>query len=414
MPGEQRFQTYSRLRYFDGLFLRATDFDVEQAFHLATRRYVNYLLFNAGRLHTTDATQPLTVSHVAGTTVRVSRGAALIRDSATEAGHEVHLAADEDFDLASYGFDSTVDVPLQVRIDFEEEEDLVTGGAGSGVLTSGNNRFAEQAVIRFLEAAPPAGHRSVLLATLTLGAAPGRVISALTNTPERGGVRYEILSSDLLSRITTGPGPGPGPGPVTLSSIAVSGTTNVNVGATTTLVATGTFSDASSRALGAADGLVWTSGAPAVASVNATGVVSGLSAGTATISAAALGRTGSASVTVSSVVTPNIISISPFAGQRPNNEVFLTGTNLRNPSLVFVPGPLVVATETTVQLIRKSNPGAAPINAGTVTLRLGDASNQEVRFIMPPLPSGWDDFEEVEVRLEFNGTADTIDYRYRP
>jgi hypothetical protein len=388
------------LHYFDGLFLRASDFDVEQAFHLATRRYVNYLLFNAGRLHTADAAQPLTLSVVSGTTIRVSRGAALIRDTVGEAGHEVHLTADQDFNLANYGFNPAVDVALQARIDFEEIQDLVAAGAGGGVLVAGNNRYLEQAVIRFLETPAPAGHRSVLLGTLTLRVGTA-TISNLVNTTERGGVRYEILSSDLLSRIG-----GPGPGPVTLVSIAVTGAASVNVGATASLVATGTFSDASTRALGVGDGLVWSSSG-AAATVNTAGVVTGVLAGAATITAAASGVTSTRTISVVSVITPNLVAISPPAatGQIVGGVVDLFGTQLRDPLL----GANVPAVGTTVRL---EGPGGTIALAASVTTRANSGANQVVRFVMPARAAGWSPTQAVTVRLEFSGGASTLAYRY--
>lgn len=96
----------------------------------------------------------------------------------------------------------------------------------------------------------------------------------------------------------------------TLTTITVgasNGSSFVNVGATLQMVATGTFDDGSRSTITA----TWSSSANGIASVNAgTGVVLGVTPGTATITAASSGITGTAGVTVCGAITA--ITISPL------------------------------------------------------------------------------------------------------
>ena len=205
MAGEERvnMSTWnSRLNYFDGLFLKAEDFTLEQFFHLMARRYLNYLLFNPGRLYTADGAMPLEVT-ASGTTIHISPGTALVRydgDVDNRAGHEVHLETSVDLDLATSTYGFSVGETVYVRIDHLETEEIVgTGGGGAGVLVASANQVREQAVIKLSADPSPSDDYSVLLATVDYQAAMTN--GNVTNDETRGGIRYEILSSDLLSKI---------------------------------------------------------------------------------------------------------------------------------------------------------------------------------------------------------------------
>lgn len=98
----------------------------------------------------------------------------------------------------------------------------------------------------------------------------------------------------------------------TLSSIAIApATAKIGVGESTTLVATGTFSDGKTSTT--IDGLTWTSSAPTVAAV-AGGVVSALSIGTATVTASASGKTATAEITVALSTSPSVFKDGYGAG----------------------------------------------------------------------------------------------------
>ena len=83
----------------------------------------------------------------------------------------------------------------------------------------------------------------------------------------------------------------------TLTSISVApATPTIGVGATVPFAATGHFSDGTARLLSA--GITWTSGTPSVATVDPTGLATGLAVGTSMVSAGVGGITGSSLLTV--------------------------------------------------------------------------------------------------------------------
>jgi uncharacterized protein YjdB len=101
---------------------------------------------------------------------------------------------------------------------------------------------------------------------------------------------------------TTSPPPPPPPAPAPVARVSVSlGSTSLLVGSTTQ--ASTTLRDSSGNVL-LGRSVTWTSSAPAVASVSATGMVSALLAGSATITATSEGISGSASLTVTAPPPP--------------------------------------------------------------------------------------------------------------
>jgi Big-like domain-containing protein len=98
----------------------------------------------------------------------------------------------------------------------------------------------------------------------------------------------------------------------TLTTITVgasNGSSFVNVGSTLQMVATGTFNDGSTGTVTA----TWSSSVIGIASVNgSTGLVTGVTPGTATITATSQGISGTAGITVCGAITS--ITITP-AGQ---------------------------------------------------------------------------------------------------
>ena len=95
--------------------------------------------------------------------------------------------------------------------------------------------------------------------------------------------------------------------PAPVASVAVSpATASVGVGQTVQLTATP--KDASGNALSGRV-VTWASNAPAVAAVNGSGLVTGVTAGAATITATSEGQSGSAAVTITAAVTnPALVS----------------------------------------------------------------------------------------------------------
>lgn len=128
---------------------------------------------------------------------------------------------------------------------------------------------------------------------------------------------------------------------------AVSGTGTLCVGATTTLTTTGT-------------GGTWSSGSPAIATVSAAGVVSGLASGTATISYTVTNVCGTAFATY--IVTVNAVPVvAPIAGVGP---VCLGGTM---PLSDVTPGGVWSSTTPAVATI--SGTGVvSSVTTGTTTI----------------------------------------------
>lgn len=142
----------------------------------------------------------------------------------------------------------------------------------------------------------------------------------------------------------------------TLQSIAVTpANSSLGVGATQGMVAIGTFSDASTQNI--TSSVIWASGAPAVASVTAAGVVSAVTTGASTISAARGGITGSTTLTITAktlqsiAVTPSAFSIAAGTGQ----QLVATGTYSDGSTQVI----------TTSVAWTSANSGVASVGAGT-------------------------------------------------
>jgi uncharacterized protein YjdB len=111
--------------------------------------------------------------------------------------------------------------------------------------------------------------------------------------------------------------------PKTLQSIAITPANPVmKVGATVPLTATGTYSDGTTQDLTAQ--AQWSSSAANMASVDASGAVTGKSPGVVTIQAMVNGVTGSTQVTVGS---PVIVGVSPAPAPRPSGTGGVSGGN---------------------------------------------------------------------------------------
>lgn len=111
----------------------------------------------------------------------------------------------------------------------------------------------------------------------------------------------------------------------TVASVVVSpGAATIDVG--TTLQLSATPRNAAGTTL-TGKSIAWSSDPTAVATVNGTGLVSGVAAGTATITASTGGKSGSAQVTVRSIVTPGVVAsgfIGPAGGTIASDAIGLT------------------------------------------------------------------------------------------
>ena len=135
---------------------------------------------------------------------------------------------------------------------------------------------------------------------LSPGVATGETIGTATITAALGG-----KSGSAILTVTA----------ATLSSIAVTpATASVPMGLTQRFVARGTYSDGTS--LDISNTVTWSSGAIAVATVLSPGVATGESIGTATITAALGGKSGSAILTVTAA-TLSSIAVTPATASVP-------------------------------------------------------------------------------------------------
>lgn len=165
------------------------------------------------------------------------------------------------------------------------------------------------------------------------------------------------------------PAPQPPPAPANvLQSIGIApAAPSLNIGGSVDLTATASYSDGSNGAID--NSAVWASSSPSVASVSAMGVVTGLTAGTTTISAAKDGRTGSATVTVNaSAVSLIALHLSPGAGNLTTGQTldFTATADWSN-------GTSTVPYDSNVTWV-SSNPAVAAVNAGGVVTGIANGN----------------------------------------
>ncbi|MHB8828674.1 MAG: Ig-like domain-containing protein, partial [Syntrophales bacterium] len=165
-----------------------------------------------------------------------------------------------------------------------------------------------------------------------------------------------------------------------LGSIAVTpATASTPMGLTKTFVATGTYSDGTTRDI--SNIATWSSGALVIATVVSPGVATGISVGTATITAALGGKSGSAVLTVTAA-TLSSIAVTPATASTPMGltktfvatGTYSDGTSVNISSLVtWSSGSTPVATVV--------SPGVATgisVGTATITAALGGKSGSAV------------------------------------
>ena len=164
--------------------------------------------------------------------------------------------------------------------------------------------------------------------------------------------------------------------PVPVATVTVSpATATIDVGSTTQLTAT--LKDASGLTL-TGRVVAWSSSQPTIATVSPTGVVTGVAAGTATITAMSEGRTGTATITVMGVrtvtVTPSTATINVLG------TVSLTAT-VRDPSGTIIPNAQVTWTTSNGLVASVSSNGTVSgllPGTATITAKSGSATGTAV------------------------------------
>jgi uncharacterized protein YjdB len=163
---------------------------------------------------------------------------------------------------------------------------------------------------------------------------------------------------------------------------------SIGVGQTVQLAATPKDS-AGSALTGRA--VTWTSSAPTVASVSASGLVTGGAAGTATITAMSEGRTGSATVTVALVPVATVV-VSPAPATLPVGGTVQLTVTLKDANGTTLAGRTVAWTSstTTVATVSQSGLVSDVANGGTTTVTATSEgkSGTSVVTVQAPLPSG--------------------------
>jgi uncharacterized protein YjdB len=154
--------------------------------------------------------------------------------------------------------------------------------------------------------------------------------------------------------------------PVATVSVAPS-TASMVVGGTTLLSAT--LRDAQGNLLTGRP-VTWTSSQAGVATVNGSGLVTGVAAGTATVTATSEGKSGTATITVSTVPVATVTIIPSSAGLTVGSTVQLSaqlrdaaGNLLTGRSVTWTSGQTGIATVSTTGLVTGRAPGSATITA---------------------------------------------------
>ena len=174
--------------------------------------------------------------------------------------------------------------------------------------------------------------------------------------------------------------------PPTLTSIAVTPTnSSILAGATQQFTATGTYSDGGTQNL--SNRVTWTSLNTAVATINTNGLATGLSAGTATISATLGSVSGNATLTVQTPPTLTSIAVTPtnssiLAGA--TQQFTATGTYSDGSTQNLSNRVTWTSLNTAVATIN-TNGLATGLSAGTTTISatLGSVSGNATLTVQP-------------------------------
>lgn len=151
-----------------------------------------------------------------------------------------------------------------------------------------------------------------------------------------------------------------------LTTIAVTfAASTIQVGQTTTATAAGLDQNGMPIALGS---VTWSTGSSAVASVSASGVVTGLSAGQVAIIATVGSRAGQSSMTVSPVPVANV-SITPAIGSIVVGATLQLAASAVDASGSALPGRIMVWSSSDTTKARVSTTGlVTAVSSGTVTI----------------------------------------------
>jgi hypothetical protein len=140
----------------------------------------------------------------------------------------------------------------------------------------------------------------------------------------------------------------------TLTGMTVGPTTTINTGGSVQMTAVGTFSDGSTQTLGS--GVYWSSADTSVATVSSSGLVKGISSGTASITGSYQTQSGSATITVQ-LSNISSISVTPMGASCPS------GGSQQFTAMAATPSGQVNITDSATW--SSSNPNAGSMDSST-------------------------------------------------
>jgi hypothetical protein len=148
-----------RMRYFDGLFLKQDEFNLEQDYHIRMRRLHNGALFDWGVIKGLEVQAGPGVKEVT-----VTQGLALSRITVNdeELGQEIILPEDTALDLSSYAANATVYISVAY---LDEKADVVEEKGGTEEI-----HWWEKAVLSHASTEPGNKQENIILAKVKMKA----------------------------------------------------------------------------------------------------------------------------------------------------------------------------------------------------------------------------------------------------
>ncbi|HWX33267.1 MAG TPA: Ig-like domain-containing protein [Steroidobacteraceae bacterium] len=153
---------------------------------------------------------------------------------------------------------------------------------------------------------------------------------------------------------------------VSLQSIGVTGATSAAAGSATQLTATGMFSDGSHADITYL--VTWTSGNKAIATVSTAGMVTGVAAGSTTVSAAVQGVTGSATYIVTGAVLASIEVTPPILSIASGRTVLMTATGVYSDNSTLNLGQVTWRSSNSAVASVSSSGVATAVGVGSATI----------------------------------------------
>ncbi|MFZ3003106.1 MAG: Ig-like domain-containing protein [Undibacterium umbellatum] len=204
---------------------------------------------------------------------------------------------------------------------------------------------------------------TIMSTGIATGVSPGTSVITVTSGTKSASATLTVLSTAALTSIAVTPA-----------------TASIAVGTTQGLLATGTYSDGSSANI--TNSVTWSSGVNAIATVNTSGLVSGVSAGSTPVVAISGSKSGSAMLNVLPAATLNTITVTPAAPTIAINgaQSFVATGNFSDGSSVNISNSVTWATANAAVATVSVNGVASGLSGGTAAItasfsgKLGSAS----------------------------------------